>query len=151
MIKKIAGALTILGITFVLGLSLGCEKEGADDDNDTLKVGDFSIERATDSVKTDTLGASFNFVFDLKNHTDEDLSITVDTLMTELPAGWWILFCDENFCYELPKDTIIPANGAWEKAHMSIFSSTGGTTGKVVMTVSGGAEVDTQTFILNIQ
>ncbi|MBN2380026.1 hypothetical protein JXM67_09525 [candidate division WOR-3 bacterium] len=117
--------------------------------------GDFSIELVSDSIQTDTLGAILNFYFDLKNHTGNILTLTVDVPEASqyLPENWWFSLCDEQNCYPVPTDFEVPANGTLEGLHVTIGSSIldQETEGKVIMTVTSGEEVDSQTFILEIE
>ncbi len=116
-------------------------------------LGDFSIEVVGDSIKTDTLGAMVNFYFTLKNHTGNDLTLTVDVpeATQELPTGWWFSLCDESNCYPVPHDFEVPASDKLEGVHVTIGSYGEGTEGRLVLTVTdGGEEVDKQSFTLKI-
>lgn len=116
--------------------------------------GEFSIEVASDTIQTKPeLGDSANYYFNLKNHTGNALTLTVDLPPDSLalPPGWGTLICDEGNCYPTPFDVQVPANAASQEFHLTITSATEGTQGKVVMSVTGGEEVDTQTFVLQIQ
>jgi thiol-disulfide isomerase/thioredoxin len=116
--------------------------------------GEFSIEVASDTIQTKPgLGDSANYYFNLKNHTNNTLTLTVDLPADslELPPGWGASICHEGSCYPIPFDVQVTANGASQEFHLTITSGTEGTEGKVVMEVTaGGAEVDRQTFILRI-
>lgn len=116
--------------------------------------GEFSIEVASDTIQTKpNLGDSAYYYFNLKNHTSNTLTLTVDLPADslELPTGWGASICEEGSCYPIPFDVEVPAKGTSQEFHLVITSGTEGTEGKVVMTVTGGEEVDRQTFILQIQ
>jgi len=115
--------------------------------------GDFSIELTSDTVLTIAQpGDDAFFYFNLKNHTGNDITLTVDLPqdLQGLPSGWFANICDTLSCYPMPSDFEIPANGSWDEMHLQIVSSGADTEGKAVMTVSAGTEVDTQAFILHI-
>lgn len=116
--------------------------------------GEFSIEVVSDTIQTKPeLGDTGYYYFNLKNHTNNTLTLTVDLPpdSLELPAGWGTLICDEGNCYPTPFDVQVPANAASQGFHLTISSGTEGTEGRVVMSVTGGEEVDKQTFVLQIQ
>jgi len=116
--------------------------------------GEFSIELESDTIqiKPDPGDDAF-YYFTLKNHTGNALTLTVDLPPDSLalPAGWGALICDEGNCYPTPFDVQVPAKGTSQGFHLTITSGTEGTEGRVVMSVTGGEEVDTQTFVLQIQ
>jgi len=123
-------------------------------DGGSPSEGEFSIEVASDTIQTKPeLGDTGYYYFDLKNHTGNALTLTVDLPpdSLELPTGWGTLICDEGRCYPTPFDVQVPANAASQEFHLTIASGTEGTEGKVVMSVTGGEEVDKQTFVLQIQ
>lgn len=116
--------------------------------------GEFSIEVASDTIQTKPeLGDTGYYYFNLKNHTGNALTLALDLPpdSLELPAGWGVLICDEGNCYPTPFDVQVPANAASQEFHLTIASGTEGTEGRVVMSVTGGEEVDKQTFVLQIQ
>ena len=116
--------------------------------------GEFSIEPVSDTIQTKPeLGDTGYYYFNLKNHTGNTLTLTVDLPpdSLELPAGWGTLICDEGNCYPTPFDVQVPAKEASQGFHLTIASGTEGTEGRVVMSVTGGEEVDKQTFVLQIQ
>lgn len=140
--------LAILAVTALVAVSgLGFECNG---DNGEPDLGNFSIEVLGDSIKTDTLGASVNFNFTLRNHTGNTLTLTVDVPedLLDYPEGWWHSLCDEGACYPTSHDFDVAANGSLEGLHVTVTSATDGTEGSIVVEVSAGEEVDRQTFIL---
>jgi len=142
--KKVFILLASAAVVLTLALSVGCEKPDTE--------GDFSVELVGDTIKQDTAGASVNFEFVLKNNTDDNLTLSLDLPqdLQELPTNWWGSICD-TLCYLLPHEVDVPAKGSHEGLHVAIQSDTLSTEGKVVMTVTDGEEVDSQTFILRIE
>lgn len=135
-------AVAIVAVGF---LALNCEPE------EEPVIDNISIEISGDTLKQDTLGASVNFYFNLRNSSEDDLSVTVDTALTDFPdTVWKVLMCDTFLCYPLPTDTIIAGNGSWDSLHLTFTTGLSGTEGKAMLTVTSGEEVDTQNFILKI-
>lgn len=143
--RKIVIILTSAAVVFTLALSVGCEKPEAQND--------FNITLSSDSVQTmPNQGDDAYFYFTLKNNTASELSVKVNTPLDlrEMPEGWFMLICDDSQCYGDSVDVTIPASDTSQRLHLQMISGTSGTEGKAVMTVTGGAEVDTQTFVLRI-
>jgi len=130
------------------GLAFNCDNGNGEPD-----PGNFSIEVAGDSVKQDTAMSQVNFYFNLRNHTTGGLTLTVDVPeeLLDYPEGWWHSLCDEEACYPTPHDFEVAASGLLEDLHVTIGTSDSGTEGRIYVTVSADSEVDSQTFILNIQ
>lgn len=130
-------------------IGLQCEEPPPD-------KGDVSIELLGDSIKTDTMGVLVEYQFDLANHTEADLDVSLDIpeARRELPDVYWSAsLCSDEYCYPfLPLDTSIVVNGALENWHVTISAGHGatGTEGKVVFTVTAGQETDEQIFILQL-
>ncbi|GEM_PF-2653055 len=142
-----AGILAAIG-----GLGLNCYNVTPDPEND------FEIKMLDDTLITATAEKGTDFHMDIKNLTNVDLPIKVDTLKTELPEKWYITTCDESKCYPLPIDTTLKAGESWQKLHFSINpdkDAAKGAEGKIVVTVAatakGKTEVDTVNLKLQIK
>ncbi|TKJ42966.1 hypothetical protein CEE36_05635 [candidate division TA06 bacterium B3_TA06] len=116
--------------------------------------GDFSIELESDTIQTKpNPGDTAFYYFTLKNHTGNELALHVETpgSLKELPEGWSSLICDDEVCYGDSLNLTLPANESSQRFHVQLTSSTSGSEGKIVLEVTGGEEVDSQTFILRIE
>lgn len=142
--KKMLVLTAAFAVIFAMGLS--CEKPPDE--------GNFSLVAVGDTVFTvDNVGLDHNFGFTLKNNTTTDLPLVIDcpASLQALPQDWYTLMCDTGQCYPLPCTTqTLKANDSILGFHVTIGSLTGGTEGKVVLTVASGEEVDSQAFILKI-
>jgi|GEM_PF-1410784 len=116
--------------------------------------GDFSIELESDTIQTKSNpGDTAFYYFTLKNHTGNELALHVETpgSLKNLPADWSSLICDDEVCYGDSLNLTLPANESSQRFHVQLTSSTSGSEGKIVLEVTGGEEVDSQTFILRIE
>lgn len=116
--------------------------------------GEFSIEVASDTIQTKPdPGDDAFYYFTLKNHTGNELTLHVETpdSLKNLPADWSSLICDDDVCHGDSVNLTLPANQSSQRFHVQLTSSTSGSEGKIVLEVTGGEEVDSQTFILRIE